>query len=333
MWRTLAEISTDCDLTPADYCVEGYLVRVSSAQSAFPVPQQEDIRAVEVLLEMKSFPDIKAAHAHAEAILAEFLDRVALCGYALTRLGRLISTCPLSVLPGEEFEMVIPDMHHGRSRASVGPEDINRFDAIPLREDVRFARRCVRKALEAPLLEDRLLNDFIALERIADTETEETVKQTCPNCKDTVDIGRKATTRYIRQLLVEDGTDVKLARDVVSFRGRIAHGAGPRSEAFLRDACRFVAVVESTAVGVVAEQSGAIVRHPDQFIPALPVTRYWCKRHQDGSFSILGFECNSSFSMASVKRAKGPVPAAQNFVGLSTDDNGALPIDPDAWPD
>jgi hypothetical protein len=333
VWRTLAAVSTECDLTPADYHVEGYLVRVSSAKNAFPVPQQEDIRAVEVLLEMESFPDIKAAHAHAEAILTEFLDRVALCGYALTRLGRLISTCPLCVLPGEEFEMVIPDMHSGRSRVRVGPEDIDRFDAVPLRDDVQFARRCIRRALEAPLLEDRLLNDFIALERIADTETEETVKQDCPNCKEKFDTGRKATARYIRHLLIEDGTSARLAKDVVNFRGRIAHGAAPRSEAFLRELCRLVATVESTAVGVVAEHSGAIVRHPDQFIPVLPVTRYWCKRHQDGSFSILDFECNTAVSMASVKRAKETASAAAVFIGLSTDGDGALPIDPDAWPD
>jgi hypothetical protein len=333
VWRTLAAISTECDLESGEYRVAGNRVRVSAARYAITVSQPGDKRAIEILLDIDTFPDVKAAHAYAEGILAEFLDRVALSGYASTRLERLVSTCPLSVLPGEEFEMVIPDMDYQRTRVRVSPSDISRFDTVLTTDSVQFARNRIRKALESPSLEDRLLNDYIALERVADDETADTVKQTCSNCNETVDTGRKATAKYIRQLLVEDGVDAKVAREVTTLRGRLAHGAGLRTESFLRDVCRLVAVVEGTAVGVTAERSGALVRHPDQLIPALPVTRYSCKRHFDGGFSILGFERKTTTSVASVKRAKAPAPGAQVLLGISTDETGALPIDPDAWPD
>ena len=332
-WRTLAAISTECDLQPGEYTVGRCRVRVALAQFALPVSQPGDKRAVEVLVRMSEIGDILAAHTYAEGILLEFLDRVALCGYAATRLERLISTCPKVVLLGEDFEMITPDYPYHRTRVPIGPADISRFDAFLASDEAKFACSRVRKALEAQTLEERLLNNYIALERIADAETSDTILHKCKECGAESDTGRKATVRYIRQLLHEDGVEKKSADEVISARGQLAHGAGSRNEAFLLNLCRFVSVVESTAVGVTAERSGALVRHSDHMIPVLPVARYTCKRHLDGTFSILGFKRNANFSAARVKRARDPVPGAGVFIGMVTDESGALPIDPDAWPD
>jgi hypothetical protein len=179
-----------------------------------------------------------------------------LCSYSPARLERLISTCPRVVLPGQEFEMVVPDYAYIRTRVPITPSDISLFDATPASESTRFARGRIRRALDSQALEDRLLNDYLALERIANTETADTIRHRCSACGVESDTGRKATARYIRQLLNDDGVKESSANEATSTRGQLAHGGGVRDEAFLIKLCRLVSAVEGTAVGVTAERSG-----------------------------------------------------------------------------
>jgi hypothetical protein len=327
-FRTLALISANCVLERAWYNVAGTPVMVY--QGALP-ELGPDCFAIEVITDAAEF-EIRDAHTKAEGVISEFLDRLALIAYAGVQLHAIFSTTPTSVKMGQEFQMVLPYVQDSSDWPAIGPDDISAFDTVEATPGVRFALTRVRKGLASGENEERFFNSYLALENIAKEESAVTVKKTCRECGAIEDTGIKATHNQIREELMKDGRDEKAARNAAKVRGKIAHGDGDRDAKFLSNLAEWTATVEGTAVGMVAERSGAKVRQRNRVFPRVPSTLLDCRCHADGAFSVQGFNVSTQAVLSTVSRAVEVTGRGRVQFGIGFDDRGFLPLAADVWP-
>ena len=327
IWRTRAAIQAHATFGGAEFFVGGARI------TARPERRGDDWPAichiVDVLLEPSA--DCRDTHVRGLDALGLFMDRVAVLTYAPCALLNVISTCPVRVDVGVEFEMVTQDLWRELSSPALEQWELEAFECVSEDSPVHEAAHHVRRALSNSSSDQHLLHLHIAAKRIALGETEERVHNKCPSCNHEWD-GPPASRRAMRRLLAGRGITSRDANDAIAYRGKIAHGGGRRDFAFWDRTTELAGSIEGAVMSIVPERAGVRVRRKHGVVVGPPITRHAAVKEADGTFALVRTTWVAPIRFPSlgddVSNDEG-----RELAGFPTDATGKPRIDPAAWPD
>jgi len=324
-YRSRAIILTGAKLAPGEYQVRESAITVLDK----PVPGLGDQHCIlNIDLKSESSMSIRDAFIRSYDIIDEFLDRIALVAYCPAVLVKFISTSPSRVSVGEEFDMATEELLIRNTPINVSPTDFTIFDAHKTDSAPIQACRLIRKALSFASIEERFLYLYQVFERISEDETTEKIREECPNCGDVKEKG-KATSRYMKKLLNDFGIEHGKSRDLSELRGKLAHGAGLRNQAFLKELAEAIGKIEAASVSVAVNRCNATLQNTQGVVIGRPMTLRRCVKKSDGSFKILSTHWEAAITIAKVTRCASTGQNTQIDFGQPMNE----PIIDIAWPD
>jgi hypothetical protein len=198
------------------------------------------------------------------------IDRISLIGYCEARILGLISVCKEQVAPEEDFAIIQMNYFKERWVNNIKPEQL----LFQTSEKNERYLRLLRDALNTPSLEEKLLRYFSLIEQIAQDESSETIKQTCGECGHEIDTGMKKTNAFIREVLTKYGISKKDVNTITTYRGKIAHGGGRRSQQYFLDIEMFAIKMESPAFRETLERIRVEVNNGENIhAPGFPISK------------------------------------------------------------
>ena len=283
-WRSRAVIELHAKLSAKPFMLDGYIVfnRPSLRGKDWP----KHLTVIDVIHGDLSTANIEDAHVAGIDTINRFLDRISVATYSPCSIFKIISTCPKSVAIGLPFFIATHDEMRTIESPMVFPEHISGFQNIPPESVLHEAAHHARKALSEGLAEQHLLHLHIAAERIAVSETEEHVKNRCPECNYEWD-GPPASRRAVRALLQKRAVSRKDCDDAIEYRSRVAHGGGSRNLAFYERVTELAGAVEGAVLSAIAERSGVKALRRHGVVVGLPICIHQAVKNSDGTFSLI----------------------------------------------
>ena len=326
-WRTRCLVDIPVDISTQDFQFDGVTVR---SRPDLRHPQMPDrLKVIDTIL--TNYPEKSAEAAHVIGVDSTnvFLERIALAAYGPCSVVKIVSTCPLSVDPLVDFDLVTHDLSVRITGPTIQPEDID-FGAEANARHVREAMQHARIGLAETNADIRLLHLHIAAERIALAETDERVSYSCPECGHTWD-GPPASKRAVTRLLQHRGVSDEDCRDAVSFRARVAHGGGRRDVAFYERATELAGAIQGAVIPSILERAGACATRRFGAMVGFPMSTHRARKYADGSFDIVTSEWKAPIRFVKLDEDVSE-PEGSSEVGCPTDDDVKPIIDPAAWP-
>lgn len=327
-WRTRCVIEVNADLGNELFIVAGnsILPQPLLRQSTWSI----QMHVVDVILSELKAEAAEDAHIAGLDTINIFLDRLSLVTYSCCRLLNVVSTCPVSVVPNVEFQIVTHDLYLHVEPQMVLPHHLARFEKLPAESPIHEATHHARKALSEGAAEQHLLHLHIAAERIALSETVEKVEITCPSCNHKWD-GPPASRRAVRGLLAQRGVLKGDSDDAIKYRGRVAHGGGKRNLAFYERVTELAGAVEGAILSTIADRSGVKILQRRNVVIGMPIIVSVAIK------TLSGFSITTSNWRAPFRRVElmGDVSEDGGAVtwGMPLDENMKAKVDPIGWPD
>ncbi len=193
-------------------------------------------------------------------IAYEYLARVSLLGYCAADIIKHIITTVEYCEIDNCFEVLSTDILHVRNyRIEIQPKD---FEGVYVSEKndeyLEVSIGFLRRALTTNSLEEKVINLYGCLERIAANECIDYKVQSCKNCSFSEITKLKLTKKFIKQLLKERGVDRKSINDFADRdRNKIAHGAGLRDGQFYKDLKDTILKVQHAVLEIIKLKANA----------------------------------------------------------------------------
>lgn len=280
-WRARFALRTEAVLTLGNVLFKKIPI------SILPAPIDgagENQRLVEILLDPNTCPTIEDAYVLALDTIEELMDRFCLVSYSQATYS-LISVCKEKVNVEEEFDVIQFNYFKERTLNNISPESLT-FDAGEIEEGYM---RLLRLGLIAESQEQKLLKYFSLLEQVATNESKENIIKKCDKCGESVDTGMKKTNHFITDMLGKYNIEKKECESIKSYRGRIAHGGGRRSQDYFLQVDTFSARIEGPTFKEILNRTG---RTPDNGVnvhmPGYPINKNTFRFEKDGSLTGIG---------------------------------------------
>jgi len=200
MWRLRTVLEFEVIVSPGEIESSTAIFKIfpidsRNTDSAQDIPKT--IRYCDVMLR-QDLDDIYEAFSLLYNEVNSFLDRLSVVSYGSGRIAHILSICPTSVFPGQEFDIAIPQFSIHRETRPIKLESLH-LESEFTPEQQRWSR-LLRNGLSSLSEEEKYINYYSLLEEIARQESEENIVTKCtnPECLKEVDTGRKATNKFIK---------------------------------------------------------------------------------------------------------------------------------------
>lgn len=242
-WKTIFVIYSAVGIAKGEYKYKNaeinidYLGSIRSLNVEVYTDNVERFRVMTIKLAM-SDEKIDEVYLKSRQIAYEYLARISLLGYCAAEIIRhIITTCEYCEM-GNHFEVLSTDILHVQNyKVEIQPND---FEGIYVSEKndeyLEVSIGFLRRSLTTNSLEEKIINLYACLERIAANECIDYKIESCKNCGFSATTELRLTKKFIKRLLKERGVDNKSINDFADRdRNKIAHGAGLRDGQFYRD--------------------------------------------------------------------------------------------------
>ncbi len=126
------------------------------------------------------------------------------------------------------------------------------------------------------------------LEEIARDESSEFIVSTCTHCKHEVNTGRKATNKFIKDLLRKYDIDKMLIKKAPNIRNKIAHGGAEKDKSFYSDVAKINSHLEEVCLlELEARLNVDIINRLNAHIVDIPMVKHVCVCNSEGSFDLI----------------------------------------------
>lgn len=334
IWRTRIVIFSDANLEQGEYSIgEARIVvkEINSDNFANPKEYTDKHKFVEIFYPKKDDEEVYQYYIRIHDLIDEFIDLICLVGYANAYMTYFISSCPAKVKIGDKFHIALRQVSVSKKLNPIKQTDLDFVKEIDEDSYLKTVLRFFRNGFNATSNEDKLLMYFSALERIAENESDETIKRKCNKCGNEENTGMKATGNFINALLENYGIDKKEAKEIRKLRSKIAHGSGKRN-------IKFMEVVNEKAgrleMAIATELSKRLKAQPSNknnvVVTGLPMFLHQCLAEKDGTFSLIDSRWIAPLQFPVLPNAKKGNTA---LAGCPLDSAQKPIIDPLAWPE
>lgn len=258
-----------------------------------------DAYVVEIYTQRECFEEITIAYHGMLHILNKFLDRLGLLTLNPCYLISALGITRFRVTTDEEFDLFIPvdaAIPQPKLKLSGSVEELIKEGKSTDKKELNEALREYRQGLESDSIYYLFLHHYNAIERIAEFLTDDFVYTTCPKCSASIKTSLKATGNKMKELFIAEGVDNKKFNQIRSIRGKIAHGAGERSEKLAKEVFDHLASVSRVAGNLISEYTGLKIlygKYPmirEQFILIKGVKTSERTEESNSAYGIISFK-------------------------------------------
>lgn len=328
-WRTRAYIYSHAPLSVEEFLVGNF--KIILRPDVLSPDCEKGVYIIDVTLEGLDKSNPEEAHIIGMDTLEAFIDRLSIISYAPCEVLKVISTCPIEVIVDKPFSMVTLDLFKILETPKINPDQMAPFNKLADDSPVLRSAHLVRQALSVKTVEQRLLYLHSAAELIALDESDERVKNKCPECKHEWD-GPKSSRRAVRKLLQDRNVSREDVDDAMEYRGRIAHGGGQRNVAFNKRVTELAGAIEGAVISTIANRANVTAqRRMDVVTGFLPPTLHKAVKRDDGTFELINSELKAPIRFLKLDDDVSVI-GGKAMAGCSTTQDGRFYIDPAAWP-
>ena len=333
-WRMRSVISSEVVINPSevsygDFTFRAFEINAGNTEGGEDVPAT--YRYCDAFMSHDGI-EIGEAFSTLYDKLQGFLDRMSFVSYGQTFLRSILSICPASVRPEQEFQIALPQYSVERKTVPV-TLDLTLPIAGLSSERERWIR-LLRLGLNSASEEDRYISFYSLLEEVARLESQESIKNTCRECGHQVDTGRVATNNFIRDLLLNYSIDQELVKLAPEYRNKIAHGGGTKNRTFYANLAKLSSHLEEVCLIELEKRFSAPIRNRfSAHIVDIPIVTHKAYCEQDGTFTLVQStqRIPARFVRLPAEESEYANQAAE--VGMPLDAGGKPIIDPYSWPD
>lgn len=336
MWRLRTVLKFEVIVSPGEIESSTAIFKIfpidsTNTDSVQKIP--ETIRYCDALLK-QDLDDIYEAFALLYNEVNSFLDRLSLVSYGSGEIVQIFSICPFSVLPGQEFEIAIPQFSTHRKTRPIELESLH-LESEFTPEQQRWSR-LLRNGLSSSSEEEKYINYYSLLEEIARQESEEYIVTKCtnPECHKEFNTGRKATNNYIKGILQNHKLDSDLVKKAPALRNKIAHGGAIKDKNYLEDVRKVGSHLEEICLIELENRLPVeIINRMNAHIIDVPIVKHGCVCN-DNSFDLIRTTQTIPARFVKLKTSSDKGFEGQSTqIGMPLGKDGRPIIDPFSWPE
>jgi hypothetical protein len=333
MWRLRTVIQTEVIIEPDTIENSNCIFRLfemneSNTLDCNSIPK--NIRYLDIIYKNKT-ENIFDAFAILYEELNVFIDRIALITYGQTLYTNILSIGPNRVVVNETFEIAFPHFSKIRKTKNLNINSLRIEDELTF-ENQRLLR-LFRNGINTNSTEEKFINYYTALEEIARIESDEMIINTCGECGNKVNTGRKATNNFIKSILTSHAVEPKVIKMAGELRNKIAHGGAKKNIQFLADLQLATSYFEEVTILEIERITGIkITNRLNAHIVDIPIVKHECILRLDKVFDVISSSLTIPVRFVNLKSIDN-IDDQSVQVGLPTDPNGRPFIDPFAWPE
>lgn len=301
------------------------------------IPKFDDLFLLEVYTKKEKFKSVEHLLDHSFDVANEFLSTIATMTISPAKIVKFISLCPTEVSKNKPFEMILSEIDIETPNIPIENHLFKEIQKKINHSGKKDLILLLSKALNATAIDNKFLLYFTILDAIAISETNEKQIYYCDNCRHPT-IGQLATSRFIKSIFNKHGIVDKDYNNIRKLRGKIAHGAGKRTEDFYDQLHFYLSKIEVVVIEEVTKRIDISPKVASKLYYSRPIWKIVGKKIGNriwkvpARFRVISHEYHTQVSIGQVTNAKEENPE-NLFVTFGPPGSSTRPaIIPDAWP-